>query len=106
MENFLLYVKEWWILTGVTIIYIDIAIRVTKGVEKMSIEKICKKIISDFNDIYDKPKPILRSELRPILIKKYKIKNGKAIRCIKYLKENEFIFADPINMLVLYWRKQ
>jgi hypothetical protein len=54
MENFLICLKELWILIGVTVINIRAIIGITRWVRKMMIRKICNKIINDFNTMNDK----------------------------------------------------
>jgi hypothetical protein len=103
MENFLLYLKESWILLGVTIIIFGAIIRVTKWGRKMRIIKICNKIINDFNAMAGSQN---RSDWRPILMEKYKLSSDKAMQCITYLKENGFLVKDPTNITTFCWIKQ
>jgi len=107
MGDFLLCIKEWWILTGVTVINIGAIIQIVKWRKKMGIEKICIKIINYYNKLYDKRGLIHKSELRPTLIKEFKLNNRKAIKCIKYLMENHFIIEDRISGdTELWWINQ
>jgi len=102
LKTILLHVKDWWILTGVAIIYADVTVRFIQWRIKMGIEKICDKIINDFNKI---PEAKHMTEWRTTLMEKYKLSNKKARKCIKYLIENEFLGTDPM-IRTLFWKKQ
>jgi hypothetical protein len=92
MGKFLLCVKEWWILTGVAIIYINITVRIIKWVPKMRLKKLSSKIINDYDNIDDPSDFILISKSE--LMKKYNISKEKAFECMLYLEENKYIYRD------------
>jgi hypothetical protein len=106
LGRWIMCVKNLWILSAITIVNITAIIAVIRWVMRMIIEKKCKKIINDFNNKYGRSGLIPKLDLKPTLIKEYKISNWKANRCIDYLKKNGYLISIRDDATTWGWISQ
>ena len=113
MRDLILCLQDWQIV----VVFIGFFVGLIESVRRMigliiSLldKRTCNKIIHDFNILWPEPKPCGNASWMYMLTdkkQKYRLSRRKALRCIKYFKENGFIRmskedGDPTT----YWMRQ